>query len=331
MNSSRIKWIDTLKGLGILLVVFAHLSPALPIEKFIYSFHMFLFFFISGFLYSDRNNISFKKVVSQKARRLLLPFLFWDVTSCLYIYLCGTPIKTVFKQFFFLDGEYCWNAPIWFLWILFVVESIYIVINGCQLSISITFLIPILCLVFAYISRDMIVPLKLNIAPIGLLFYWFGTVSKKVSVIKKLEENYLISFTIFLLATVILSHLNDRISLFGAYYGNFLLCVICGVCGILQISLLARRIHTQAICSALQMFGRDSMFIMCFQYPVFLFLSNCYAKINNSQFDLWHYRSTRKALVMSIISMIIIYAFLLIAKKLLPRKICKTIGVHKSR
>ena len=52
----REKYIDVAKGFGILLVVYGHvisncdLRPDLTlIQKFIYSFHMPLFFFISGY------------------------------------------------------------------------------------------------------------------------------------------------------------------------------------------------------------------------------------------------------------------------------------------
>ena len=64
-NPERIKWIDSLKGFAILLVVFAHvaeryykfdLAPsATPVFQtvfnVIYSFHMPLFFIISGYLF----------------------------------------------------------------------------------------------------------------------------------------------------------------------------------------------------------------------------------------------------------------------------------------
>lgn len=46
----RLPWIDALKGFGIMLVVFAHYSLPVALDTYIFSFHMPLFFFISGFL-----------------------------------------------------------------------------------------------------------------------------------------------------------------------------------------------------------------------------------------------------------------------------------------
>ena len=42
----RRKDIDILKGIGIILVVLGHVKPEMYVEKWIYSFHMFLFFFL---------------------------------------------------------------------------------------------------------------------------------------------------------------------------------------------------------------------------------------------------------------------------------------------
>lgn len=45
---SRIKWIDNARAIGILLVVLGHSLIPASIQTYIYSFHMPLFFFLSG-------------------------------------------------------------------------------------------------------------------------------------------------------------------------------------------------------------------------------------------------------------------------------------------
>ena len=51
--AQRLTYIDTMKAIGIALIVFGH-APGLDasLKAFIYSFHMPLFFFISGVLLS---------------------------------------------------------------------------------------------------------------------------------------------------------------------------------------------------------------------------------------------------------------------------------------
>lgn len=47
-NLNRIPVIDIMRGLGIILVVMGHISCEPHLSCWIYSFHMPLFFFISG-------------------------------------------------------------------------------------------------------------------------------------------------------------------------------------------------------------------------------------------------------------------------------------------
>ena len=48
MVSARLKWLDIAKGLGILLMVLGHSSVPVVVAKFIWAFHMPLFFIASG-------------------------------------------------------------------------------------------------------------------------------------------------------------------------------------------------------------------------------------------------------------------------------------------
>ncbi len=45
----RIEWVDIARGIGIILVILGHIGIG-KVGKFIYSFHIPLFFFLSGFL-----------------------------------------------------------------------------------------------------------------------------------------------------------------------------------------------------------------------------------------------------------------------------------------
>ena len=51
-TSTRIDWIDSLKGFGMLLVVLSHTAIDHDTNRILYAFHMPLFFLISGFLFS---------------------------------------------------------------------------------------------------------------------------------------------------------------------------------------------------------------------------------------------------------------------------------------
>ena len=68
--------IDIAKGIGIILVVWAHALG--PYTEYIEYFHMPFFFFISGMLYREREE-SVKAYALHKAKGLLIPFWFWNL------------------------------------------------------------------------------------------------------------------------------------------------------------------------------------------------------------------------------------------------------------
>ena len=123
MNNRRIQWIDALRGFGIFLVVIGHLKPEWSLEKYIYAFHMFLFFSISGYLYCQEENVY--AWVKKKCNRLLLPYMIWIFMALLPPLGARPNINTAIKTIFMIDGFIGWNRPIWFLVVLFVAEVIY--------------------------------------------------------------------------------------------------------------------------------------------------------------------------------------------------------------
>ena len=79
-NNKRLDYLDVAKGIGILLVILGHcqLGRIGRAHSLIYSFHMPLFFFLSGFVYKD---YEIKIFLKKKIRGLLLPVI---VFSCIY-------------------------------------------------------------------------------------------------------------------------------------------------------------------------------------------------------------------------------------------------------
>ena len=52
--NNRIKWIDNAKGCAIILVLLGHFLSCTKLTAIIYAFHMPLFFFLSGYVFSLR-------------------------------------------------------------------------------------------------------------------------------------------------------------------------------------------------------------------------------------------------------------------------------------
>lgn len=71
-NNNRLKYIDLLKGFGVVMVVIGHMHYSENVDKLIYGFHMPLFFFISGYLYHTPDNVFV--YIKRKFRTLLIPY-----------------------------------------------------------------------------------------------------------------------------------------------------------------------------------------------------------------------------------------------------------------
>ena len=81
-KSIRIEWVDWLKGLAIFLIVFGHTIPysdkLSTIQHYIVSFHVPLFFLISGFLIkkSDEKFLTYAK---RKFLSIMIPFYIFGI------------------------------------------------------------------------------------------------------------------------------------------------------------------------------------------------------------------------------------------------------------
>lgn len=74
VDSNRIVSFDILKGGGILLVILGHIQIPYMLKTVIYSFHMPLFFFVSGCFFRP---ISLREFFAKKTRQLLIPWAFF--------------------------------------------------------------------------------------------------------------------------------------------------------------------------------------------------------------------------------------------------------------
>ena len=130
-SEGRIVWLDAARGIGILLIVAGHILPmTLPISHFIYSFHVPLFFFLSGMVLQTRSVCSqpFTRFVGKKAGSLLYPYAVFSVLSlaCERVFdsldrFGGSVPSTVL-----LLGD----GPLWFLPALFIAEVLFYVIHS---------------------------------------------------------------------------------------------------------------------------------------------------------------------------------------------------------
>ena len=72
MKTSRLSWLDIMKGIGIILVVVVgHISSNKIIFNWLYSFHMPLFFFAAGWVYKKKQ---FLIDIKRRIQTIVIPY-----------------------------------------------------------------------------------------------------------------------------------------------------------------------------------------------------------------------------------------------------------------
>lgn len=130
-SKPRLATLDIARILCIILVVIGHYDPSdapahyTNMLKVIYTFHMPVFLFISGYLYIiTMKDISFKNFIVKKIKRLAIPYL---VTSAIIITIklltqggarVDHPVSflSYLKMFYLPEAGYF----LWFIWTLFL-------------------------------------------------------------------------------------------------------------------------------------------------------------------------------------------------------------------
>lgn len=233
---TRIAWLDIAKGLGVLLVVIGHFwyNCLFPIvNQMIYSFHVPMFFILSGFVFK-KGNLRFGSFAVSKSKRLLLPtfiYLLLDVLLFLYI---GTPYITVLKGYFFFEGICLYNAPCWYFFTLFQLLVIGYFLHLDKLSVMSKGVVAAAAFLLGLViyKFEIFIPFGINRTFISLGFFVLGSMLKHVKPGNKKSVFrafiMLCCFALWILSGVVF---NGKISLYGVELGNYFLFIAAGICG----------------------------------------------------------------------------------------------------
>lgn len=242
----RITWIDWVKALGIMIVVYCHTPQNNNfIYSFFYTFQMPLFFMMAGYLHKPLSSIW--ESIRKYWKSLIIPYILLQLISYPYflvqLYVQEGIILNDFVKFAIMPFAQClWGIPIdgptWFIFALLVTKLIADIVLKSRFS---TYLIVLLCSISIIGAYYIWMDDKLNISfAIDSLFSFFpfffiGYYLKKFNFIK--EEKWikcLIKASIYLAISVLLIFANSNNYLFHrvAFYilglsGSLFLINIC--------------------------------------------------------------------------------------------------------
>jgi acyltransferase len=295
-SSQRIGWIDTLKGIGIFLVFLGHLLTYSQegIVRYIFSFHMPLFFFISGFFFkhSDAGGGSLKFIMKTVRLRMVPYVSFGILTYCIWVShiilikngklqsLAPLPESLFIKPvigMLYGNGIHGWlthNVLLWFLACLMITELFFYGISA--IADNKTLKIAVILVVFAILGHmdsrysSIRLPFSMDVALTAVVFYGSGHILKGKLLASKITP----LFSAPCLAIGLLTaHLNGNVDMNLNRYGNIFLFYISSFSSIYGYMYLSRRLYNVKFLSCIGYVGRNSLVFFLLQGPAFIFTS----------------------------------------------------------
>ena len=169
--SKRLKWIDVSKAIAMIFIFLGHWQTK-RIGAFAYSFHLQLFFMVSGFFALHLQKDSFLEMLKKMFFRIILPLICWSTISYIIINLDSNNALENISDLFLKTGEIQPNY--WFLPALLVCITLYWliarIIKRPWIIVLITYLLNI------FLGKDAFISFPINIHKIlekNPLYYWY--------------------------------------------------------------------------------------------------------------------------------------------------------------
>jgi len=296
--SKRIEYLDIAKGIGILLVVLGHNDfevISLFVQRLIYSFHMPLFFFLSGYFISTA--VQFFDFVKKRFNALLKPFFF----TIFLIYFTSVSfekmgfnmaitrtVKSLYGSGHYLDWVQLWFLPHLFAVSLYAFLFITLVsrlrnrwitwgILLATLAIAVPFLNVFYPFPLSILGKDYELfglPFSLDLVLATGFFFILGNEVRQITSEKTFDNWLLLAGTgaVVLILNILFPY---EIDFNIRLYESFLVNTAEAILGILFILALSRQIelHTTRLASFFKYLGNISLIILLFHVPIQAFWS----------------------------------------------------------
>lgn len=273
-QKERILWIDIAKGLGMILVVVGHSRPPQLIYEAISSFHMPLFFFLSGFVYRVNSSfVSMKKRMLKDITKLVLPYI---ITVCfigVFLLIINFQGRNGFyeslydlgKSSLFGSGSNYYEikmiGEIWFLLAMFwtrrLMDGLFFIQNSI---LRLTLLVIGAAFSIFLASKEIWLATNFDIALVSVLFMYCGYLFQKRSKTKKKLYFWCAIIVICLYALAFsMLEMSNR-----SYYHLWYLSLPGAIAMSILISKLSMLLSKiKGLCLFLSYIGRHSLLFLC--------------------------------------------------------------------
>ena len=231
-------------------MIMGHIKFGAYFDKWIHGFHMPMFFFVSGWFYRRKDDVSVGKQVLEKVKTLLLPYIIFELVQWI-ILLPFIPEYRNIQTLIYVFTENTYKIPVesgtfgispipgamWFLTAIFFMEAIYIVLNSFlknnwNLHCAVVILVVLGILMSTFLPLRL--PLAIDAAFVGIGFFHIarmihGTKAEKFLNLK-LWQTILVGL-LFSFLIMVCPKINMRTGNYGwylAFYINALGTIVAG-------------------------------------------------------------------------------------------------------
>lgn len=310
-DQTRYEFVDFLKGLGIFLVVWGH--TMFPRSVYIYSFHMPLFFFLSGFLHKDKPARQF---IIGKINTLYIPYAVFTILSW-FFYLWR---RIALQDYSGLKAHYLklsslvtgtanngGNNPIWFLSCILVVSIAFLLISRIQSHRLRLIAVFGGSLIGYFLSGTKSLYFYVDVAFSGIVFYYLGYMVKRHNLLGYLDlgRRWVWIFSVILVGVAHwgTAFLNTQVAsirwvnMAGNTLGNYFLFYISACLGIfvyLSIGYWVQRLKI------LNFLGKNSLLILAVHKPLLLLFNLYPGKLLNNNAEWYGLLATLTVLLFTV-------------------------------
>lgn len=268
-SDERLVWVDVAKTIGIYLIVFSHLGQSGFSESFLWTFHVPLFFFLSGYLTRPQPPAEFLRSVT---RKLIVPYIgIYTVIALLSVGLhAGADVPAFLRAMLGIaygtrSYPYFVNDALWFLPSLITVEALY-VLGIRRLPPLYLLLLATSCVLYRRHALDLFLSVDLSL--LGLNYFLAGVMARRFDVLRGLAAGRGRAASAGLLGCGVTAAAAAAGNVW--YAGeHYALALAAGLAGILMVvcvalllaPLLERSERARACCGFL---SRNTLFLFCF-------------------------------------------------------------------
>jgi fucose 4-O-acetylase-like acetyltransferase len=266
-KEKRMPWIDALKGIGMLAVIAGHILPT-PVHDLVYTFHMPLFFFISGYLFRPKGIARTLDLV----RSLVLPTISSVILILLFFlvapsFFWGEPVSLETLKHFYNEGNF---VVLWFPVVLMITIFAMEIMEN-YLNKTTQGLLVFLLLITSYLNegfRFFDAPLSAAVSLHTLAFVFAGRLSANLSI--RIYPTLVVIALLFILLSLVLPDLD-----YDLWQGDLGVPIISFVnASVISLGLAAtaRALSERHPLNFLRLLGRTSLVIMLFHQPIQIIL-----------------------------------------------------------